>query len=292
MVAVLSYGEEEEPSKASTTEPAKQQHQQQQQQQQQKQAAPVPYPADAPPQPHEVSFPEAQPQLQELATPPVPVQKAIDPRAPPTSVNITHPIKMENRYTGEDDADEYSGWDAAVAAGTAANTAGTGGPGGVVGGGSGHENGSYGYDGMGAAGYGDPQATGSPAIKEDGCVSILHFSCCLFALWAWFFEARGRMGWSWLVSRSCRAVGLGCGRSRHMVGLEGIHERREDRLNGKFFEEKKGDVGYFLPRLSRCWCYFFHGKDFDRGPWKLRRAFLLCHLPTSATTYYLLLSEN
>ena len=141
-----------------------------------------------------MSYPEAQQQLQEMAAPPAAVQKAIDPRAPPPSVNIT-PIKIENPYSAEDDADGYSGWDAAGATGASGNTGGAGVLGGATaaGGGASQENGSYGYDGMGAGGYGDPQATGSPAIKEDGCVSILHFSCFLFALWACSLKREG--GW-------------------------------------------------------------------------------------------------
>lgn len=184
-----------------------------------------------------MSYPEAQQQLQEMAAPPAAVQKAIDPRAPPPSVNIT-PIKIENPYSAEDDADGYSGWDAAGATGASGNTGGAGVLGGATaaGGGASQENGSYGYDGMGAGGYGDPQATGSPAIKEDGCVSILHFSCFLFALWALFFEARGRMGWSWLVSKRLRGVEVGCGRAQ-MAGLGRVHRgvvhgRGKDRLEG------------------------------------------------------------
>jgi len=249
------YGEEEETPKGPTAEPAKQQ------------AAPVPHPAVVPPQQHEVSYPEAQQQLQEMATTPAAVQKAIDPRAPPASVNIT-PIKIENPYSTEDDADGYSGWDAAAAAGASGNTGGAGVVGGAAAGGANQENGSYGFDGMGAGGYGDPQATGSPAIKEDGCVSILHFSCFLFALWALFFEARGRMGWSWLVSKRLRGAGAGRGRAGRMAGLGGVHRglfMKEERIDWKGVLRKEEHWILSTSAIEGC-RYFFHDKDFDRGP--------------------------
>ena len=39
----------------------------------------------------------------------------------------------------------------------------------------------------------------------------------------------------------------------------------EERIDWKGVLRKR-NIGYFLPRLSRCCRYFFHDKDFDRGP--------------------------
>ncbi|CAZ81888.1 unnamed protein product [Tuber melanosporum] len=157
------YGEDE-PPKTSLPAPVKVA----------KPASPVNTPAAAAPavvpqRDPEASYSQAQ-QPQEPAAPQVTAQRAIDPRAPPPSVNVHNAsTKIENPYAAEDDADNYSGWDAAAATGGA----GAGGHSGQGGHGI-HSNdgGSCGYDGMGAAGYGDPQATGSPAIKEDGKMFI------------------------------------------------------------------------------------------------------------------------
>lgn len=166
------YGEDE-PPKTTAPPPVKAS----------KPASPVNTPAAVPPvapqRNPEASYSQAQ-QLPEPAAPQVTAQKAIDPRAPPPSVNVHNAsTKIENPYAAEDDADNYSGWDAAVATG-----GGAGGHSGQSGHGIHNNDGaSCGYDGMGAAGYGDPQATGSPAIKEDGCVFKLHFFLGFQAFW-------------------------------------------------------------------------------------------------------------
>lgn len=144
------------------------------------------------------------------ATPiPTVAQKAVDPRAPPpsqpTPVN-QQPVKIENPYAIEEEADTYSGWDAAM------------------GGSNGNDNGAYGgygYDGAGGAGgYGDGQVSGSPAIKEDGCVFILYFFFYVCTVRV-FYEARGGTQRLGLVSRhsSMEFSWLNKGSERKVKGI-------------------------------------------------------------------------
>ncbi|KAI5815071.1 hypothetical protein BZA77DRAFT_88605 [Pyronema omphalodes] len=93
-----------------------------------------------------------------------PIQKAVDPRAPPQQVVQEEP---QQQYNEEYSQNDYSGWDASN---------------------MGHEQGhneGQGYDQMGMNGYND-QGAGSPAIKEDGYVFTMNFLlldvCVLFCM--------------------------------------------------------------------------------------------------------------
>jgi hypothetical protein len=84
--------------------------------------------------------------------------KAVDPREPqpPSEVQISPETPTEEQYINQ--TNPYNGWDAANM-GQASNM-----------------NENQGYD-IGSGNYGD-QGTGSPAIKEDGCVFTLSFLSC------------------------------------------------------------------------------------------------------------------
>jgi len=105
----------------------------------------------------------------EVAAPLQAALKAVDPRVPPPSAappqqyqpppqpqqEQIHQVADSYGYNGQD---EYQGWEAAGAGQDMMNM-----------------NDNKGYDPMGGInGYGDSQGTGSPAIKEDGCVFTLY----------------------------------------------------------------------------------------------------------------------
>lgn len=92
----------------------------------------------------------------------VTAQKAVDPRAPPPAATATPPVAKQEPATddpyGFQGVDDFKPWDAATA---------------------GHDTSMSDnkvYDAIGRTnGSGDAQGTGSPAIKEDGCVFAIRF---------------------------------------------------------------------------------------------------------------------
>lgn len=212
--------------------------------------------------------------IQETTLTPVVAQKAVDPRAPPQPAVNQQPTKVENNpYAIEEEADNYTGWDAAVS--------------GANGGAGGNDSGGYsgyGYDASGGAGaYGDGNASGSPAIKEDGCVFILNFSYYIFCTTEIFYEARGGIGRLGLVSRNSRRRFSGetkdwfSNGSAKEVGLKGRRRRMRGIKRRKFIHPTSTTLLTRVITISTAANISIE----DLGG---QESILLCHLPTATTT--------
>lgn len=261
-----SYGDDE-PSKPRQTDEAKPVLA--------PEAAPVPAVAATPPSAlfKDNNVPAAA-HAQEATLTPTAAQKAVDPRAPPQPAVNQQLTKLENNpYAIEEEADNYTGWDAAV---SGANGAGGNDNGGY---------GGYGYDTSGGAGaYGDGNASGSPAIKEDGCVFILNFSYNIVCTAKIFYEAREGIGRLGLVSRNSRRGLSGKTRdwfskgSMKEVGLNGQRRRRAGiKRREKFIHPTSTTLLARVITISTAANISIE----DLGG---QESILLCHLPTATTT--------
>lgn len=215
---------------------------------------------------------------QEATSVPAVAQKAVDPRAPPppqpTAVN-QQPTKVENNpYALEEEVDNYTGWDAAVS--------------GVDGGVGGNDNGGYGgygYDASGGAGaYGDGNASGSPAIKEDGCVFILNFSYYIVCTTNIFYEARGGIEMLGLVSRNSWRIFSGKTKdwfskgSEKEIKIKWVEIEMEGHYSeGRFIHSTSTTLLSRAITLSTAANISIE----DLGG---QESILLCHLPTATTT--------
>lgn len=212
---------------------------------------------------------------QEATLTPTVAQKAVDPRAPPQPIMNQQPTKVENNpYAIEEEADNYTGWDAAVS--------------GANGGASGNDNGGYGgygYDASGGAGaYGDGNASGSPAIKEDGCVFMLNFSYYIVCTAKIFYEARGGIARLGLVSRNSRRGLSGKTKdwfskgSKKEVGLKGQRRRRAGikRRENSYIPTSTTLLARVITISTAA-----NISIEDLGG---QESILLCHLPTATTT--------
>lgn len=261
-----SYGDDE-PSKPRQTDEAK----------------PVPVPASAPalavtaappPAPFKDNNVPTAAHAQEATLTPTAAQKAVDPRAPPQPVMNQQPTKVENNpYVIEEEADNYTGWDAAVS--------------GANGGASGNDNGGYGgygYDASGGAGaYGDGNASGSPAIKEDGCVFMLNFSYYIVCTAKIFYEARGGIGRLGLVSRNSRKGLSGKTKDWFSKGSEKEVGLKGQRRRANIKRRKNSYIPTSTTLLARV-ITISTAANISIEDLGGQESNLLCHLPTATTT--------
>lgn len=233
-------------------------------------SAPAVAPAAPPVSTKDNSVPTAA-YTQEATPIPAAAQKAVDPRAPPppqpTVVN-QQPTKVENNpYAIEEEADSYTGWGAAVS--------------GANGGGNDNGYGGYGYDTSGGAGaYGDGNASGSPAIKEDGCVFILNFSYYIVCTAKIFYEAREGKGRSGLVSRSSWR-GLS-GKTKYWFSKNVVVRIVGMEMEGHY-RERKFIHSTSTTLLSRA-ITISTAANISIEDLGGQESILLCHLPTATTT--------
>lgn len=260
-----SYGDDE-PSKPRQTDEAK----------------PAPAPASTPTPAIATALPStsfkdnsvsATAHAQEATLTSTTTQKAIDPRAPPQPAVNQQPIKVENNpYAIEEEADNYTGWDAAVS--------------GANGGAGGNDNGGYGgygYDASGGAGaYGDGNASGSPAIKEDGCVFILNFSYYIVCTAKIFYEARGGIGRLGLVSRCYRRGFSGKTKDWFSKGSERIRLKR--RRRGRDIKRREKFIHPASTTLLARVITISTSANISIEDLGGQESILLCHLPTATTT--------
>lgn len=259
-----SYGDDE-PSKPRQTDEAK--------------LAPTPVPAPAiatalPSAPFKDNSVSAVAHAQEATLSSTVSQKAIDPRAPPQPAVNQQPVKVENNpYAIEEEADNYTGWDAAVS--------------GANGGAGGNDNGGYGgygYDASGGAGaYGDGNASGSPAIKEDGCVFILNFSYYIVCTAKIFYEARGDIGRLGLVSRSYRRGFSGKTKDWFSKDFEKVGLKRR-RGRGRDIKKERKFIHPASTTLLTRVITISTAANISIEDLGGQESILLCHLPTATTT--------
>lgn len=214
---------------------------------------------------------------QEAASVPAVAQKAVDPRAPPPpqpAAISQQTTKIGDPYAIEEEAETYTGWDAAVS--------------GANGGAGGNDNGGYGgygYDGSGSAGaYGDGHASGSPAIKEDGCVFILYFSCYTVCTVRIFYEARGGVRRSGLVVRNSSKGFGGKTSGCFSKGSEKVRVIRVEMKWERHYRKGKCIHPTSTTLLSRAITTISTATKISMEDLGGQESILLCHLPTATTT--------